>query len=88
MVFSSVVGEKSSSDGMAEMELLFVDQRRSLGAAEVDALTGSVIMGFVALPQQPATKEFQMEAGILHGLPVPFSMANLLVTNFCSGSTP
>ncbi|KAM1395853.1 hypothetical protein ACFX2I_013616 [Malus domestica] len=29
MVFSSVVGEKSSGDGMAELELLFVDQRRS-----------------------------------------------------------
>ncbi|KAM1509726.1 hypothetical protein ACFX10_018846 [Malus domestica] len=32
MVFFSVVEEKSSGDGVAELELMFVDQRRSLGA--------------------------------------------------------
>ncbi|KAM1331562.1 hypothetical protein EV1_043677 [Malus domestica] len=41
MVFSSVVGEMSFGDGMVELELLFVDQRRSLGAVEVEALKGS-----------------------------------------------
>ncbi|KAM1079992.1 hypothetical protein ACFX2B_014492 [Malus domestica] len=35
MVFSSVVGEKSSGNGITELELLFVDQMRSFGAVEM-----------------------------------------------------